>query len=251
MAIALKDIVIDPEQPVDLAALPEQEAIRLIKEAYGFLGPFLDISIQEGVAVISMPDERAQRVDDALKTFDRALRTAQRGEYKRAIQQLHQVLAVLPGHAVARRNLGMAYEEIGDVERAKDHIIEALKLDPKDAWSYVLLGNIYMKREKNYDRADKLYRRALELTPNDAMLLANYGALMAEKGNAEQAAEFFERAIQADPQYPHAYYSLGLLAVREGRPEEAIATLDDMFAKSQSSDLRSGLVYDQARRLYL
>jgi tetratricopeptide (TPR) repeat protein len=165
LAIALKDLILDAERPVDLASLPEADAIAQIKKSYGFLSSSIEVTIQEGIAIITLPEEKAERASDALKLFDRALRSAQRGEYKRAIQQFQQVLAVLPAHAHARRNLGMAYEETGDIERAKDHVIEALKLNPSDALSYVVLGNIYMKHEKNYDRADKLYRRPPALQP--------------------------------------------------------------------------------------
>ena len=236
IAIALKHIVIDPQRPIDLTACAEHRGHPPHhKTPTASSAPSSTSPSSKGSPIITLPDEKAQRASDALKTFDRALRTAQRGDYKRAISQFHQVLAVLPGHADARRNLGMAYEEIGDVESAKDHIIEALKLNPQDAWSYVLLGNIYMKREKNYDRADKLYRRALEITPNDAMLLTNYGALMGKKGNTEQAEEFYERAIAADPKYPNSYFNLALLALNEGRPDQALATIDDLFARSESS----------------
>lgn len=251
LAIAVKDIMLDPEHRVDLTVMPEEEAIRLIKEAYRFLSPMVEVSIQEGIAIITLPEENAQRANDALKLFNRAVRSAQRGDYQRAIQQFRQVLSVLPGHVDARRNLAMAYEETGDIKRARNHVIEALKLNPNDAWSYVLLGNIYKRHEKDYDRAERLYRRALEIAPNDVTLLTNYGALMAEKGNTEQAEELFERAIAADPKYPNSYHGLALLAFQGGQPAEALTRIDEMFTRSQSTDRRVVPVYEEARRLYL
>ena len=58
---------------------------------------------------------------------------------------------------------------------------------------------------------DACYRRALVVNPHDPILLTNYGALMAELGNLEQAEEFFERAIAAGPTHPNPYYALALI----------------------------------------
>ena len=56
-----------------------------------------------------------------------------------------------PSFHAARRDLAMAYVEIGDVENATNHLIEVLRLDPKDAWSWVVFGNLYI-REKGDPR---------------------------------------------------------------------------------------------------
>ena len=251
LAIPLKDIVIDAERTIDLASLPEDEAITLIKKAYGALSASIEVTIKGDIAYITLPEEQAHRATEALKTFERALRAAQRGEYARAIPLFQQVLQALPAHVDARRNLAMAYLESGDKEQAIDHLLQALMLDPRDAWSYVLLGNIYAKHENDPARAENLYRRAMEINPHDAILLTNYGALMMTRGNPEQAEEFFERAIQADPLYPNPYHARALLSLDEGRPADAVASLDDLFTKARTTDIRSGPLYAEARRLYL
>ncbi len=235
LTIRLQDIVVDPEHPIDLTSLPEEEAIAHIKKSYGFLSTSIEVAIQEGIATITLPDEKAERAAEALKTSGRATRAAQRGEYARAIPLFKRVLEDLPAHVDARRDLAMAYLESGDKEAAKDLLVEALMLNPTDAWSHLLLANIYFKHERNLDRAEKLFRRAIELKPNDAIILTNYGALMAQRGNTEQAAEFFERAIQADPLYPHPYHALALVHVQEGKPADALASLDALFTTALAS----------------
>src|SRR5437588_152952 len=86
----------------------------------------------------------------------------------------------------------MAYQESGDKQRAKQYLLETLRLDPTDAWSHLLLGNIYSKQEKNYTEAEKHYQRAYELKPVDAILLTNYGAMRAEQGRLDEAGRYFE-----------------------------------------------------------
>ena len=65
--IPLKHIILDPSNPIDLTTLSEQDAIRLIKGSYGFLSSSLDVSIRDGIAVIELKEENANRVSEAQK----------------------------------------------------------------------------------------------------------------------------------------------------------------------------------------
>jgi len=51
LAIALKDINLGPDRSLDLTALPEAEAIALIKKPYGFLSTSIEVTIQQGIAL--------------------------------------------------------------------------------------------------------------------------------------------------------------------------------------------------------
>jgi len=174
--VHLQDLALNPDQPMDWLALSEADAIAAIKKLHGFLSSAIEVSIRDGIAYITLPDVESKRVDDALKSIDRAETHAKNGDYKRAIQLFERALLVLPNHTQARRNLAMAYLESGNKDKAKDLLIQVLALDPKDEWAFVLMGNLYSKHEKNLDQAEKFYRRAFELDPHDAVLLTNCGA---------------------------------------------------------------------------
>jgi tetratricopeptide (TPR) repeat protein len=251
VVIALTDFVADPEDRVDLASMPENEAASRVKEALSFLPPSAQVSIKKGVATITLAEATAKRTNEALKKYARAQKHALRGEYAAAVEFYQQALEDLPGHTEARRNLAMAQLESGDREASKRTLAQVLRLDPKDAWTYVLLGNIYYKHENNHERGERHYRRAWELNPRDAVLLANLGALMVDKGSREQAEEFFNRAIEANPNYPHPYYGLALLNMRQGETARALATLDSMFQRPVHEDSRAVPMYGEARKLYL
>jgi tetratricopeptide (TPR) repeat protein len=87
------------------------------------------------MVVITIPEETAERAAEALKTHVPAVRTAEHGEYARAIPLFGKVLEDLPAQVDARSNLAMAYLGSGDTEQAKDLLVEALMLNPTDAWS--------------------------------------------------------------------------------------------------------------------
>lgn len=249
--IPLKDIVIDPDNPVDLRALSEDEAIQLIKQTYSFMSAEITVTIKDRIATIILPDIEGKQTEQALQWYETAVASARRGDYARAISLFKRVLEVLPNHVDARRNLAMAYLESGDKETALNHLIEVLRLDPNNVWGYVLLGNIYSKYEQDYDKAEKWYRKAFELNPKDAVLLTNYGALMTRRGDHEQAVEFFERAIEANKTFPNAYFALASLDEQDGKTERALSDLDRLFDNSEASDVRNSTLYAEARKLYL
>ena len=114
LVIALSDILLDPKNPVDLSKIPSSEALQIIKQSYGFLSEAVEVSIKNGIATITLPDDKSKKVNDALDWFDRGLKKAKQGDYQNAIQLLKRTLEYLPAHTDARRNLAMAYLESGD-----------------------------------------------------------------------------------------------------------------------------------------
>lgn len=248
--IALKDIIIDAEHEIDLSLLPTEEAINLIKKSYNFLSTMIDVSINHGIATISLPENKSQQTDKGLSLFQEGVKEAEKGKYQRAIQLFRKTLNTLPNHTEARRNLAMAFLESGHPEEAKNHLIEVLRLNPNDKWSYLLMGNIFAKHEDNFHIAEKFYLKAYELDPKDSYLLSNYAALMMDRKKYKDAQNLFSEALSINPRYPNTYFGLALSFYQEGRNEMALITLEDMFIKASFEDPRSLPVVEQARELY-
>ena len=211
LIIPLSDMLLDPQKPVDLARLPVDQAIKLIKQSYGFLSSAVEVTLENGVATITLPEENSKKVDQALEWFNRGIKKAQQGDYQGAIQLLQKTLEYLPAHTEARRNLAMAHLELGNAEEALNHLIDVLRLDPKDTWGYVLLGNIYVKHKKYAQTGEQFYKKALALNPSDPYLLNNYAAVKAEKGETDEAESMFKKAIENDPSYPELVLWFGYI----------------------------------------
>jgi tetratricopeptide (TPR) repeat protein len=250
LLIALSDILLDPKNPIDLSKIPSYEALQIIKQSYGFLSDAVEISIENGIATITLPDEKSKKVNDALDWFDRGLKKAKQGDYQNAIQLLKRTLEYLPAHTDARRNLAMAYLESGDQDEALNQLIDVLRLDPKDAWGYILLGNIYVKHKEDRKTGEQFYKKALELNPKDPYLLNNYAAVKAENGQTDESQAMFEKAIEIDPSYPNSFFGLATLLLRMNRRKEALSFLEKLFAQPVSSDPRAAIVYDHSRALF-
>ena len=249
--IRVEDIITDPDNPSNLSALLPDEAVGEIREQYSFLSSIDQVAIDEGFVTITIPEENPYRVEEALRTYKRAGRAAERGNYQAAVGMFQDVLEIIPYHADTRRELGMAYMEMGDAARAKQHVVEALRLQPDDVWAYVILGNIYLKMEGKPELGARYYQKAYELDPTDVYVLNSLGTLKAKRGDYEEARGVFERAIEQAPDYPNPRYGLALCYVEEGELEKAVPILEELFSPPHSRDVRSEPVYEQARALYL
>ena len=230
---------------------PEQDAIELIRKSYGFLSPAIHVSITDGIATIQLEEARGERIGEALKRYQKAVREAQQGNYQKAVTLFGKVLEVIPQHVDARRNLAMSHLEMGHHQQAKVLLEECLKIDPTNAWSFALLGNIATKHEHSTEVAAFYYETGLAINPDDNLLLNNFAALQLERGKPAQARELFEKALAIDPSYPNTYYGLALLHRLTRSPEMALKILEQLFKQPASTDIRSAPVYKNARELYL
>ena len=136
---------IDPQggdDAKDLAAITAH-----VLKHYAFLPKPIAVTVEGSEVVISFAEEPDAKKEEARRLADRAVKRASEGNYEKAIGIYKRVLELQPSFHSARRDLAMAYVEVGDVESATNHLIEVLRLDPKDAWSWVVLANLYI-REK-------------------------------------------------------------------------------------------------------
>jgi tetratricopeptide (TPR) repeat protein len=223
--IPLRDVLVDPKAPVDLSALAPERALDLLGECYSFLPGPPAVVVQAETARITVPGElQPSAAKEAARLHDRATKHAQHGDYPRAINLLNKVLSLNPGHVEARRNLGMAHFESGRIEPAKTELVRALRLDPRDTWSWLLLGNIFSKVEDDWTTAERCYKRAIEVGKPDAHVLTSLGALYAETQRPQEAKDAFTRAIAINNSYPNAYLGLAMVQERSGDPHAALET---------------------------
>jgi Flp pilus assembly protein TadD len=249
ITLPLTDVFVGAREETEWSGIAADEAASFIEELYAFLGPDVSVTVQ-GDTVTIQADVEGTADKRAARLLDKAAAEANRGRYPRAVGLFERFLERVPGGGDARRDLGMAHLEMGEVEAAERHVIEALRLDPKDPWSLVLLGNIYLQHKEDPEVAEALYKKAIAVSPQDPHLLSNLGSLYARQGDEAHARAYFQRAIEADPSFPNAYYNLAVLDNEAGEPEAVVETLDAMLTQAESMDLRSDPVYENARQLY-
>src|SRR6266478_8641102 len=98
---------------------------------YSFLPLPIAVTVDGDEVVITYPEEPEPKKEEAARLTERAVKRASAGEYEKAVGIYKRVLELQPSFHAARRDLAMAYMELGDVDNATNHLIEVLRLDPK------------------------------------------------------------------------------------------------------------------------
>ena len=88
-------------------------------------------------------------------------------------------------------------------------------------------GNMYANK-KNYDEAEKRYRRAIEIRDNSVLAHHNLGLIFLLKGNLDSAEIKFKKGISIDSLAPDGYFQLSNIYQQKGRIPEAIAALEKL-----------------------
>jgi Flp pilus assembly protein TadD len=80
-------------------------------------------------------------------------------------------------------------------------------------------------RRKDYERARKAYRKALDLAPDNLVALINMGVIEFYAGHNDEAEKFLKRAVQLKLDAAPAWQTLGIIAMEQNRLDEALAAL--------------------------
>jgi tetratricopeptide (TPR) repeat protein len=119
------------------------------------------------------------------------------------------------------QNLGMYYSMVGRLAEAKEELLKAIRIDPRNYELHNNLGIVYRK-QGDLARAIREYSIALQLQPTDPMAHYNIGNIFLAQGNLEGAIREYEASIRLAPDYDEAHNNLGIAYERSGKIDAAI-----------------------------
>lgn len=108
-----------------------------------------------------------------------------------------------------------------NLQVAKKLYKKILNINPNDAQSNFLLGTL-SAQTKQFDIAKKLLNRSIEINPNFADAHNNLGNVLKELGEHQKAMVSYEKAIAIQPNYADAHYNLGIVLKKLGEHQKAI-----------------------------
>lgn len=95
--------------------------------------------------------------------------------------------------------LATGYLQNGQLEPAKERLDRALRVDPRDSQANNMMA-LLQWRLKDYEAADRHFRRALDVEKENAEAQNNYGVFLCERGRIDEAEMWFKRASE-NPYY--------------------------------------------------
>ena len=105
--------------------------------------------------------------------------------------------------SITYNNRGLAYFHRGDYDLAIADYSQAIRLDPKDAYSHNNRGSAY-RAKGDYDRAIADYDQSIQLDPKERAHYYNRGLAYSDKGDYDLAIADYNQAIQLDPKFATA-----------------------------------------------
>jgi tetratricopeptide (TPR) repeat protein len=131
-----------------------------------------------------------------------------------------------PERAEYYLQLGDALSGAGQSAAALAWYEEALRHEPNSAAALERQA-LCLVSLKQFSRAEGIFKRILELTPDAAAIWVEFGGVALEQGRTTDALAAFERATQLDPDMVEAYNSGGAIWFETGdsaRAERALRT---------------------------
>ena len=162
----------------------------------------------------------------ALELYNGALKLAQEGKNKAAIEKLNQAITAHPTFMLAFNELGVQYQKVGELEKANEALQSALKISPASFAPLVNQG-IVLVRMKKYAEAEVHLRAALR--ENDQSAIAHFylGRALAYLGNFDDAEKELHTAVTlGGEQMKEAHRYLGAIYHARGDTAKAIAQLE-------------------------
>ena len=116
---------------------------------------------------------------------------------------------------------GIALERARQWDRAERDLLKALELEPDQPLVLNYLGYSWIEQGQNLDRAKKMIEKAVLQRPQDGYIADSLGWALYRLGNYPEAVVNLERAVALEPGDPIINDHLGDAYWLAGRREEA------------------------------
>jgi len=118
--------------------------------------------------------------------------------YEEAVQAYQKLLTEQPGNAHYANMLGVVYQQLGDLGKARKAYQRAMRSDPAFGDAFNNLGTTWYQ-EKKYRKAVRAYLKALQVDPKLAPAYANLGFAYFSDHKYPEAMNAFNQALSLDP----------------------------------------------------
>jgi tetratricopeptide (TPR) repeat protein len=127
--------------------------------------------------------------------------------------------------------IGLAYRETGYLDQAAIHFAKAMELEPKKSRVRSSLGLTYfLEGPQSYAKAREQLTAELSITPDDYTSRYCLGLIAAKEGKPEESERWFEQVASARPEDSDAYFRLGQANFDAGHTDKAVAALKKSLA---------------------
>ncbi len=155
--------------------------------------------------------------------------------WRKGIQYFHQAIEADPDYAPAYAGLAEAYYIVSNlylppreaIPKAKDAAMKALAVDDSLAEAHTSMALVRAFYDWDWVEAEKEFRRAIEMTANNASARLWFGRYLATMGRFEESIAELNQAQQLDPLSPSVNAELSRTFLYSRQYDRAIAQLQE------------------------
>jgi len=165
--------------------------------------------------------------------------TIDMGRMMRVIELYKRAVELDPNSALAYSRLAEAWLYLGVLDEAQGPINKALSIDPDRSEVQNTLG---LYRWRRFDEGvGEAHLRAIELNPNNAEAVENYGKWLWHQQITNEVEPYFLQARELDPMNLTRYLDLGHFYAISNRRDDALAIIDQIKERFSGSNASMAL----------
>lgn len=215
--------------PAELVALQQEIVAAIVSE----------LLPGSGVPLPASPT-RSATANEALllgRYYDQKVRDSQQVDVElllKAIDYYREAVDLDPESALAHSRLAGALLYLGDLDAAEAPIFRALSLDPNLSEVQHTMGLYYFARGR--PEAYATLERAVELDPDNADALTDYGFARWIKAKEEGVADLYRLALEIDRHSLSRYAALGEVLGQQGKVGEVLELIPRITERFDGPD---------------
>ncbi|HFZ8994686.1 TPA: cellulose synthase complex outer membrane protein BcsC [Citrobacter freundii] len=206
-----------------------------------------------------LSEQQKQLSDPAFRARAQGLAAVEAGKGGQAIAELQQAVNARQSDSEAVGALGQAYSQRGDRRRAVEQLKKALAMDPqssnRDKWQSLLQVNSYWLaiqqgdealKASRPDQAENFYQRARKIDNTDSYAVLGLGDVAMARKDYSGAERYYQQTLRMDSSNSNAIRGLANL-YRQQSPEKASAFIASLSASQRRSieDIERSLENDR------
>ncbi len=154
--------------------------------------------------------------------FAEAIGHHQAGRLAQAETAYQHILTKHPSHADTLHLLGLIAYRRSHYDHALRLITQAIHHCATKPLYFYNQGLVHQALHQ-WSEAERAYRTALSLNPDDLDALGNLGNVLREQGDLEAARAVYEQVVTMKPDHAEGHNNVGVVLKAQGKPEEAEA----------------------------
>jgi len=251
---ALMALSLDPDAPgiarataaARLGDFPDPEIVPVVREALADADPL----VRMGALATLQALEPGMRLDLAAPLLGDEIRAvriaaghqlaavpaeqmtdAQRSAVEHALDEYRAELRMHADRPDSHLNLGVLNLDLGRLEQAEAAYRRALEIDPAFGPASVNLVDLLRLTGRD-DESTEVFEQALRAGPNDATLLHAQGLLLVRQGRLDEALAPLRRAAELEPSSPRYAFVFGVALHSAGQPQLALTILESAHLRN-------------------